>query len=121
MVAHTRRISPGSGMTQPPLCAALSEMRARPERPAWSEPSPQARNSHQGSPVPSLRMADDLARWPGAERRDPPRTSPTWVVRHALAEWLRGQAADLVGRGPVRVLDVGCGPKPYYPFFAAIS
>ena len=66
-------------------------------------------------------MADDLARWPGAERRDPPRTSPTWVVRHALAEWLRGQAADLAGRAPVRVLDVGCGPKPYYPFFAAIS
>jgi hypothetical protein len=30
-------------------------------------------------------MADDLATWPGAERRNPPRTSPTWVVRHALA------------------------------------
>jgi SAM-dependent methyltransferase len=66
-------------------------------------------------------MGDDLARWPGAERRDPPRTSPTWVVRHALAEWLRGQAAELESRAPVRVLDVGCGPKPYYPFFAHIS
>jgi SAM-dependent methyltransferase len=66
-------------------------------------------------------MADDLARWPGAERRDPPRTSPTWVVRHALAEWLRAQATDLESRGPVRVLDVGCGPKPYYPFFAHVS
>jgi SAM-dependent methyltransferase len=66
-------------------------------------------------------MADDLASWPGAERRDPPRTSPTWVVRHALAAWLRGQAADLAGRAPVRVLDVGCGPKPYYPFFAHVS
>ncbi|MCW2963327.1 MAG: hypothetical protein JWO17_579 [Actinomycetia bacterium] len=66
-------------------------------------------------------MADELARWPGAERRDPPRTSPTWVVRHALAEWLRAQAAELETRAPVRVLDVGCGPKPYYPFFAHVS
>jgi SAM-dependent methyltransferase len=66
-------------------------------------------------------MADDLARWPGAERRQPPRTSPTWVVRHALADWLRAQATELEERGPLRVLDVGCGPKPYYPFFAHIS
>jgi SAM-dependent methyltransferase len=66
-------------------------------------------------------MADDLARWPGAERRRPPRTSPTWVVRHALAEWLRAQATELESRGQVRVLDVGCGPKPYYPFFAHVS
>jgi SAM-dependent methyltransferase len=66
-------------------------------------------------------MADELATWPGAERRDPPRTSPTWVVRHALAEWLRAQAAELESRAPVRVLDVGCGPKPYYPFFAHVS
>ena len=66
-------------------------------------------------------MADDLASWPGAERRDPPRTSPTWVVRHALAEWLRAQAVELEGLTPVRVLDVGCGPKPYYPFFAHVS
>jgi SAM-dependent methyltransferase len=66
-------------------------------------------------------MADDLATWPGAERRNPPRTSPTWVVRHALAEWLRGQATELESGPPVRVLDVGCGPKPYYPFFARVS
>jgi SAM-dependent methyltransferase len=42
-------------------------------------------------------------------------------VRHALAEWLRAQAAELESRAPVRVLDVGCGPKPYYPFFAHVS
>jgi len=65
-------------------------------------------------------MADDLANWPGANRRNPPRTSPTWVVRHALAEWLQAQAASLEG-GQVRILDVGCGVKPYYPFFAAVS
>lgn len=62
-----------------------------------------------------------MADWPGAERRDPPRTSATWVVRHALAQWLRAQAADLK-RGPrVRILDVGCGVKPYYPFFADVA
>ena len=62
-----------------------------------------------------------MADWPGAERRDPPRSSPTWVVRHALAQWLRAQAAELGGGAPVRILDVGCGVKPYYPFFAEVA
>jgi SAM-dependent methyltransferase len=66
-------------------------------------------------------MPDDLDRWPGAERRDPPRTSATWVVRGALARWLRAQAAELAQGPPVRVLDVGCGVKPYYPFFAPVA
>jgi len=62
-----------------------------------------------------------MADWPGAERRDPPRTSATWVVRHALAQWLRAQAADLEHGPRVRILDVGCGVKPYYPFFADVA
>jgi SAM-dependent methyltransferase len=66
-------------------------------------------------------MADDLSAWPGAERRDPPRTSATWIVRRALADWLRAQAAELQNGGPVRILDVGCGVKPYYPFFAGVA
>ena len=66
-------------------------------------------------------MADPLATWPGAERRVPPKSSPTWVVRAALAGWLRAEAAGLAGGAPVRVLDVGCGVKPYYPFFAAVA
>ncbi len=54
--------------------------------------------------------------WPGEERRRPPLTSATWAVRAPLAAWLQEQAA---AREPgYRVLDVGCGPKPYYPFFA---
>src|SRR5213082_304631 len=66
-------------------------------------------------------MASDLDGWPGAERRNPPPTSPTWVVRGALAGWLRIQTAELA-RGPkLRVLDVGCGVKPYYPFFAEVA
>ena len=66
-------------------------------------------------------MADPLATWPGAERRLPPKSSPTWVVRGALARWLRAEAAELAEGEPVRVLDVGCGVKPYYPFFAAVA
>ena len=54
--------------------------------------------------------------WPGAERRRPPLTSPTWAVRAPLAAWLQEHAA--AGERGYRVLDVGCGPKPYYPFFA---
>src|SRR5712692_979544 len=66
-------------------------------------------------------MADELADWPGAERRDPPISSPTWVVRRSLARWLREQAAELETHEKVRILDVGCGVKPYYPFFAHVA
>jgi SAM-dependent methyltransferase len=41
-----------------------------------------------------------------------------WAVRGPLAEWLRNQAQELGRAGGYRVLDVGCGPKPYFPFFA---
>ena len=58
-----------------------------------------------------MRVSD----WPGEERRHPPLSSPTWAVRAPLAGWLERQAR--IGEG-YRVLDVGCGPKPYYPFFA---
>jgi SAM-dependent methyltransferase len=62
-----------------------------------------------------------MAEWPGAERRDPPKSSPTWVVRRPLARWLQEQAEELRGGPPVRILDVGCGVKPYYPFFADVA
>ncbi len=44
---------------------------------------------------------------------------PTYAVRAPLVAWLRAEAtrahADL---GPYRLLDVGCGEKPYRPLFA---
>src|SRR3982750_1783646 len=43
MVAQTRRISPGSGLN-----VGTAMPCARPVRPAWSEPSPRARNSTSG-------------------------------------------------------------------------
>jgi SAM-dependent methyltransferase len=66
-------------------------------------------------------MAGELSTWPGAERRRPRPSSATWVVRSALARWLVEQAAELSEHGPVRILDVGCGVKPYYPFFADVA
>jgi SAM-dependent methyltransferase len=55
---------------------------------------------------------------PGAARRDPPLDSPTWVVRAPLAAWLREEGGRAAGK---RVLDVGCGVKPYAPFFAGAA
>jgi SAM-dependent methyltransferase len=56
--------------------------------------------------------------WPGGERRDPPLSSPTYAVRAPLAAWLRAEARRAADeRRPYRVLDVGCGNKPYYPLF----
>jgi len=56
--------------------------------------------------------------WPGAGHRKPPRSLPTYAVRAPLAAWLRAEAARAAADlGSYRVLDVGCGPKPYLPFF----
>lgn len=60
--------------------------------------------------------------WPGSERRRPPLSTPQFAVREPLARWLEAEAAALAARGVrVRVLDVGCGAKPYYPFFAPVA
>ena len=53
--------------------------------------------------------------WPGEARRQPPRSEATYAVRAPLARWLEREGAAAAG---LRVLDVGCGVKPYYPFFA---
>lgn len=59
-----------------------------------------------------------LGEWPAAGRRDPPRTAPTYNLLAPLAGWIREQARDArAAHGPYRLLDVGCGAKPYFPFF----
>ena len=61
----------------------------------------------------------DSAEWPGAARRNPRESSATWLVRSALATWLQDEAGRAYATsGRLRVLDVGCGVKPYYPYFA---
>src|SRR4051794_15677308 len=54
-------------------------------------------------------------RHPGELRRRTPRTSATYAVRAPLAEWLRAEATAIPEGA--RVLDVGCGVKPYEPWF----
>lgn len=57
--------------------------------------------------------------WPGASARHAPKSSITWTVRTPLVRWLQEEAARAgADIGPLRVLDVGCGIKPYFPFFA---
>jgi SAM-dependent methyltransferase len=65
-----------------------------------------------------VRRVPNLDEWPGREHRDPPRSLPGWSIRKPLADWLRDEGRDAAGK---RVLDVGCGVKPYYPFFAAAA
>ena len=58
------------------------------------------------------------ATWPGRDHREPSRSLPNWSIRRPLADWLRGEGAAAAGK---RVLDVGCGDKPYYPYFAGAA
>lgn len=52
-------------------------------------------------------------------RLDPTLSMPTYAVRAPLAAWLRSEAREAHAElGPYRVLDVGCGERPYEPLFA---
>ena len=57
--------------------------------------------------------------WPGKGRREAHWSEPTYALRAPLAAWLRAQAQEAHSAyGRYRLLDVGCGVKPYHPFFA---
>lgn len=60
----------------------------------------------------------DVADWPGRDHREPPVGIPGWTIRRPLADWLQGEGARAAG---LRVLDVGCGVKPYFPYFASAA
>ena len=55
------------------------------------------------------------AEWPGADKRRPRRSLYNWSLREPLARWLELEGRRAAG---LRVLDVGCGDKPYRPYFA---
>jgi SAM-dependent methyltransferase len=61
-----------------------------------------------------IRVSELERTWPGGSQRRPSRTDTGWSVRAPLAAWLRREGQASTGK---RVLDVGCGLKPYYPFF----
>lgn len=61
----------------------------------------------------------DLSDWPARERRRPRRTERDYLVLSALAHEIVGAVErHLSGRRDLRVLDVGCGDKPYLPLVA---
>jgi ubiquinone/menaquinone biosynthesis C-methylase UbiE len=52
-------------------------------------------------------------------RLDPPLSATGYAVRAPLARWLAAEARRAADDlGPYRLLDVGCGEKPYAPLFA---
>ena len=56
--------------------------------------------------------------YPGLEHRRPRKSGVTYHVRAGLSTWLEAEAARAAADlGPYRVLDVGCGIRPYYPYF----
>jgi SAM-dependent methyltransferase len=63
-------------------------------------------------------MNPTLESWPGAERRNPPRSDRHYLMLKPLAVALEAEIGRrLAGRSGLRVLDIGCGMKPYYPLF----
>jgi SAM-dependent methyltransferase len=70
------------------------------------------------SPAP-LSERVDLSRWPGAERRRPALSSRHYLALSALARDLSDALEErFPGRRDLRVLDIGCGEKPYLPLVA---
>lgn len=61
--------------------------------------------------------------WPGASQRRPSLSSITYGVRAPLSGWVESEArrARADYGDACRVLDVGCGIKPYYPYFASFA
>lgn len=58
----------------------------------------------------------------GESHRNPPVRAANWSVRAPLAAWVHSEADALRARGMrARVLDVGCGAKPYEPYFAGVA
>jgi SAM-dependent methyltransferase len=56
--------------------------------------------------------------YPGTEHRRPRKSAITYHVRAALSAWLAAEAARAgADLGRYRVLDVGCGIRPYLPYF----
>ncbi len=55
---------------------------------------------------------------PGADKRRPHRSYYNWSLREPLARWLEEEGRSAAG---LRVLDVGCGEKPYQPYFRSAA
>lgn len=56
--------------------------------------------------------------WPGDARRNPCCSQPDYLTQKALSVALYRFAANVPQDRPVKILDIGCGAKPYLPFFS---
>ena len=55
---------------------------------------------------------------PGAARPNPTRGMASYPLLRPLSDWLRAEAEAVhAAQGAYRLLDVGCGVKPYYDWF----
>ena len=81
------------------------------------------RGAELGIPDPDGSPPLDAPEWPGRERRWPAITDPGALVLRPLARSVAGAVArDLAPAGEDQaVLDIGCGVKPYRPYFAAVA
>lgn len=62
------------------------------------------------------------AEWPGRDRREPRPTDPHYLPLVGLAHKLRSAVDRQVsGRQGLRVVDLGCGQKPYRPWIASAA
>lgn len=60
--------------------------------------------------------------WPFPERRNPKLSDPDFLGSYALSNGLKYAIdRELKNRKNLKVIDVGCGSKPFYPFFKNIS
>jgi SAM-dependent methyltransferase len=63
-------------------------------------------------------MDESLRNWPFPERRFPRSDDPDYLGSKGLSVFLRQViATELAGKRDLDILDVGCGRKPFYPFF----
>ena len=62
----------------------------------------------------NLIMILDLNNWPGKERREPEIYSPAYPTLTRIVDCLK---KEIEGEFFEKVLDFGCGEKPYFPFF----
>lgn len=63
-------------------------------------------------------MTASLGEWPFPDRRCPRPDQPDYLPLRALSLALQATIKrELSGRTDLRIVDVGCGQKPFYPFF----
>lgn len=58
----------------------------------------------------------EMVKWPGNNRRNPPVYDGTYLVLKNLSDQIR-TTVERIEKYDLKVLDIGCGSKPYYPFF----